>query len=186
MSNGVSHPVFRTSDPAAALATARRLLALGEREYAQVSVDVELRSVAGVLRLRRAVPDVWFSTDDAELHASELTEDAAGLAPLLPLWASMLDRPVGSVEDAFTAAVGSDYGSVRWHQVIWPEVPELGYGGRVEHDGVTVVFNCDAEGADRRAGAHTVCVDVQRTGAAARYAQWLAGRVGLAVVGPPA
>lgn len=28
---------------------------------------------------------------------------------------------------------------IRWEQLIWPEVPELGYGGRVEHDGVTLV-----------------------------------------------
>ncbi|WP_405827816.1 hypothetical protein [Streptomyces sp. NBC_00105] len=102
MSNGVSYPVFRTSDPAAALALARRLLALGEREYAQVSVDVELCTVAEVLRLRRALPDAWFRTEndaiwarvvdeDANLrtdwHASELSEEADDLAPLLPIGA---------------------------------------------------------------------------------------------------
>lgn len=200
MSNGVSYPVFRTSDPAAALTLARRLLTLGEREYAQVSVDVELCTVAEVLRLRQALPDTWFRTENddfwardpderAELrfdfHAPELSQDTDDLRPLLPLWASMLDRPVGSVEDGFTALVGANYGLIRWNQVIWPEVPELGYFGRVEHDGVTLVFNCDATGADREVGTHTVCVDVHRTRNAQRKAAWLAEQVGRPVIGPP-
>ncbi|WP_133900203.1 hypothetical protein [Streptomyces sp. KS 21] len=200
MSNGVSYPVFRTSNPAAALALARRLLTLGEREYAQVSVDAELCTVTEVLRLRGSLPDAWFRTENDdfwlrdpneraelrfEFHAPELSEKTGELLPLLPLWVSMLDQPVGSVEDEFTALVGANYGWIRWDQAIWPEVPELGYGGRVEHDGVTLVFNCDAAGTDRQVGTHTVCVDVHRTHDAQRYAAWLAERVGLSVIGPP-
>ncbi|MFF2776115.1 hypothetical protein ACFVU3_14515 [Streptomyces sp. NPDC058052] len=201
MSNGVSYPVFRTSDPAVALATGRRLLALGAREYAQVSVDVELRTVTEVLELRRSLPDAWFRTeseefwarefDDAQAglrcdwHAAELSEDPDDLAGLLPLWASMVDQPVGSVEDAFTTLVGTRYGSIRWDQVIWPAVPERGYDGRVQHDGVTLVFNCDAPGTDRQIGTHTVCVDVHRTGDSQGHAAWLAEQIGQAVIGPP-
>lgn len=61
-----------------------------------MSVDVELCTVVEVLRLRRALPDAWFRTEndaiwarvvdeDADLrtdgHASELSEDADDLAP---------------------------------------------------------------------------------------------------------
>ncbi|WP_405940898.1 hypothetical protein [Streptomyces sp. NBC_00207] len=119
-----------------------------------MSVDVELCTVVEVLRLRRALPDAWFRTEndaiwarvvdeDADLrtdgHASELSEDADDLAPLLPIGTFILDQPVGSVEDRFTGLVGDNHGMIRWEQLIWPEVPELGYGGRVEHDGVTLV-----------------------------------------------
>ncbi|MFB7180701.1 hypothetical protein ACFCYI_23720 [Streptomyces sp. NPDC056257] len=200
MSNGVSYPVFRTSDRAAALAMARRLLALGEREYAQVSVDVELRTVAEVLRLRRALPDAWFRTENdefwvrarheraerpGEFHAPELSEDADDLGPLLPLWASMSERPVGSVEDDFTALVGRNHGLIHWDQLIWPQVPERGYGGRVEHDRVTLVLNCDEAGTETQVGTHTVCVGLHRTRDAGRYATWLAEQVGRSVIGPP-
>ncbi|WP_331764165.1 hypothetical protein OG944_39085 (plasmid) [Streptomyces anulatus] len=200
MSNGVSYPVCRTSDPAAALATGRRLLALGDRDYAQVSVDVELCTVAEVLELRQVLPDAWFRTENEEFwarefdaqaglrcdwHAAELSEDADGLVLLLPLWASMLDQPVGSVEDAFTALVGARYGSIRWDQVIWPAVPERGYDGRVNHDGVTLVFNCDDAGTTRQIGTHTVCVDVHKTEVSQSYAAWLAEQIGQAVIGPP-
>ncbi len=199
MSNGVSYPVFRTSDPAAALATGR-LLALGDRDYAQVSVDVELCTVAEVLELRQVLPDAWFCTENEEFwarefdaqaglrcdwHAAELSADADGLVLLLPLWASMLDQPVGSVENAFTALVGARYGSIRWDQVIWPAVPERGYDRRVNHDGVTLVFNCDDAGTTRQIGTHTVCVDVHKTEVSQSYAAWLAGQIGQAVIGPP-
>jgi hypothetical protein len=201
MSNGVSYPVLRTSDPAAALSAARRLLALGWQEYARVSVDVELCTVAEVEELRRSLPDAWFRTESDEFwareygntdpgfrcdwHAAELTGDADELTALLPVWASMLDQPVGSIEDHFTAQVGTRYGTVRWEGLAWPEVPEHTYDGRIEHDGVTVVFNCNDPGTDRQAGTHTVCVDVQRTEQARSYAVLLAGRIGRTVIGPP-
>ncbi|MFD3530272.1 hypothetical protein [Streptomyces sp. NPDC058664] len=200
MSNGVSYPVFRTSDSAAALATARQLLALGEREYAQVSVDVELCTVAEVMELRRVLPDSWFRTENEEFwarnldtqtvlrcdwHATELSADTDSIALLLPLWASMVDQPVGGVEDAFAALVGTRYGVIRWDQMIWPAVPEHGYEGRVEHDGVTLVFNCDDAGADRQVGTHTVCVDVHETRDSQKYTARLAEQIGQAVIGPP-
>ncbi|MEU2508564.1 hypothetical protein ABZ621_28130 [Streptomyces sp. NPDC007863] len=200
MSNGVSYPVFRTSDSAAALATARQLLALGEREYAQVSVDVELCTVAEVMELRRVLPDSWFRTENEEFwarkldtqtvlrcdwHAAELSEDTDSLAPLLPLWASMVDQPVGGVEDAFATLVGMRYGVIRWDQMIWPAVPEHGYDGRVEHDGVTLVFNCDDAGVERQIGTHTVCVDVHKTRDSQKHTAWLANQIGQAVIGSP-
>ncbi|MFK0013494.1 hypothetical protein [Streptomyces sp. NPDC091027] len=200
MSNGVSHPVYRTSDPAAALATARRLLALGDRDDTHVSVDIELCTVAEVLEVRQVLPEAWFRTENEEFwarevdaqtglrcdwHAAELSTDANGLDPLLPLWASLLDQPVGSVEDAFTDLVGARYASIHWGRLIWPEVRERGYYGRVEHDGVTLLFNCDDAATTRRAGTHTVCVDVHRIEGSQSYAAWLAEQIGQAVVGPP-
>ncbi|MFJ3970640.1 hypothetical protein ACIPYR_21205 [Streptomyces parvus] len=60
MSNPIGYPVFRTADPVQALRVARQLVAAGDVRYAQVSVDVELRTVPDVLRIREALPDVWF------------------------------------------------------------------------------------------------------------------------------
>ncbi|MFJ3633185.1 hypothetical protein [Streptomyces sp. NPDC090112] len=199
MSNGVPYPVYRTSDHAKALAMARRLLALGDRDDAHVSVDVELRTVAEVLEVRQVLPEAWFRTENKEFwardvdahedfrcdwHAAELSEGASDLVPLLPLWASMLDQPVGSVEDAFTSLVGARYASISWGQLIWPEVPERGYYGRVEHDGLTIVFNCDDTETTRRIGTHTVCVNVHRTEGSQSYATWLAEQIGQAIIVP--
>ncbi|MFJ4958095.1 hypothetical protein [Streptomyces sp. NPDC088739] len=98
---------------------------------------------------RQVLPDVWFPMESEEFwaresdaraglwcdgHAGELSEGADGLVLLLPLWASMPDRPVGGAEDGFTALVGARYGSIHWDQVIRPTVPEHGYDGRVHHE----------------------------------------------------
>ncbi|MEV6681548.1 hypothetical protein AB0N09_32450 [Streptomyces erythrochromogenes] len=200
MSSGVSYPVFRTSDPAEALAMAWRLLALGEREYAEVSVEAELRTVPEVLRLRRGLPDAWFRTENDDLWASrpddptewcyehpasELSEEPDDLGPMLPIWVSMPDQSLGSVEESFAGLAGANFGSISWRQLIWPQAPERGYDGRVEHDRVTLVLNCNADGTDLEAGTHTVCIGLQRTPEAEGYAAWLAGQVGRTVIGPP-
>ncbi|MEV7174662.1 hypothetical protein AB0O18_33825 [Streptomyces sp. NPDC093224] len=200
MSSGISYPVFRTSDPAEALAVAWRLIALGECEYAEVSVEAELCTVPEVLRLRRGLPDGWFRTesddfwarerDDPtqwryEYRASELSGDPDDLGPMLPIWVSVLDQSLGSVEDSFAGLVGANFGSISWRQLIWPQAPELGYDGRVEHDRVTLVLNCNAEGTDLEAGTHTLCIGLQRGPEADGYAGWLAGQVGRTVIGLP-
>lgn len=64
MSNPVAYPVFRTTDPVAALLVARELVAVGDRLYARVSVDLELRTVREALRRRQALPDSWFRKED--------------------------------------------------------------------------------------------------------------------------
>ncbi|MFI8365196.1 hypothetical protein ACIGD1_34215 [Streptomyces sp. NPDC085612] len=200
MSTGISYPVFRTSDPAEALAMAWRLIAMGERAYAEVSVEAELCTVPEVLRLRRGLPDGWFRTENDdfwarerddptewryEYHASELSEEPDDLGPMLPIWVSMLDQPLGSVEDSFAGLAGANFGSISWRQLIWPQAPELGYDGRVEHDRVTLVLNCNAEGTDLEAGTHTLCIGLQRRPEAEGYAAWLAGQVGGTVIGSP-
>ncbi|WP_331727729.1 hypothetical protein [Streptomyces sp. NBC_00158] len=63
-------------------------------------------------------------------------------------------------------------------------MPEHGYDGRVEHDGVTLVFNCDGAGTARPTGTHTVCVDVRKAGDSPGHAAWPAER-GRSGIGPP-
>ncbi|MFE5813150.1 hypothetical protein ACFQ6S_07060 [Streptomyces sp. NPDC056479] len=118
MSNPIAYPVFRTTDPVTALRVARQLMAVGDQQYADVSVDVELCTVPEVLRIREALPDAWFRKEDVEewardpsdptglhggVHAPELSSDPGFLSWHLPLWASMEYRRVGSVEEEFAA-----------------------------------------------------------------------------------
>ncbi|MEV6997031.1 hypothetical protein AB0N62_04920 [Streptomyces sp. NPDC093982] len=131
MSNPIAYPVFRTTDPGLALRVTRQLVAVGDRRYAEVSVDVELRTTEEVLRLCEALPDAWFRKEDVEdwardpsdptglhggVHAPELSTDLAFLSSYLPLWASMENRPVDSVEEEFAALVGPRNGTLRG----WP------------------------------------------------------------------
>ncbi len=202
MSNDVAYPVLRTRDAALALSTARRLLAVGDRRHARVCVDAELPTAEDVLRVRSALPDVWFRTENAEewarfpsdptgllsgLPARSLPTDQAGWAGLLPLWASMLDQAVGSVEDAFVDLVGPRVGEIRWHSLAWPgaEEPALAWEGT--HAMVTLLLNTRTRELDERADEHTVLVHVRRgnlDGYEERQASWLASRAGLSVIGP--
>ncbi|MFJ2859703.1 MULTISPECIES: hypothetical protein [unclassified Streptomyces] len=134
---------------------------------------------------RQVLPDVWFPMESEEFwaresdaraglwcdgHAAELSEGADGLVLLLPLWASMPDRPVGGAEDGFTALVGARYGSIHWDQVIRPTVPEHGYDGRVHHEAVTLVFNCDrlVPATETTGRANPVARDTRRSGTGAK------------------
>ncbi|MFE0654684.1 hypothetical protein ACFVZH_39920 [Streptomyces sp. NPDC059534] len=202
MSNPVSYPVFRTTDPAAALRVARELVAVGDQQYAQVSVDVELRTVREVLRIREALPDSWFRKEDIEdwardpsdptrlhggIHAPELSTDPDSLHHHLPLWASMEYRPVGSIEDDFAASVGSNIGEIWWDSLAWPDVPDCGIHGEANHTGVSLLFNCRTKDLDERADDHTVFVHGLRRsdrGAEERHAAWLAEQIGQCVIGP--
>ncbi|MER6345172.1 hypothetical protein ACWC10_34430 [Streptomyces sp. NPDC001595] len=60
MSKPIAYPVFRTTDAVLALRVARQLVAVGDWQCAEVSVDVELCTVPEVLRIREALPDAWF------------------------------------------------------------------------------------------------------------------------------
>jgi hypothetical protein len=60
MSDPAAYPVFRTTDPALALRVARQLPEVGDQQYAEASVDVELRTVREVLRIReKGGPDTF-------------------------------------------------------------------------------------------------------------------------------
>ncbi|MFD6322457.1 hypothetical protein ACFWOL_06135 [Streptomyces sp. NPDC058442] len=202
MSNPVSYPVFRTTDPAVALRVARELVAAGDQQYAQVSVDVELRTVREVLRIRQALPDSWFRKEDIEnwaqgpsdpaglhggIHASELSSDPDFLRPHLPLRASMEYRPVGSIEEDFAASVGSNASEIWWSGLIWPDVPDNGIHSEANNARVSLLLNCRTEDLDERTDDHTVFVHVRRRSrdreAEERHASWLAEQIGQSVIG---
>ncbi|WP_158716002.1 hypothetical protein [Streptomyces sp. NRRL B-24720] len=203
MSNDVAYPVFRTPDPALALRVARQLLGVGDLEHAKVDVDVELPRVEDALLILRTMPDAWFRTEDVDdwvrdesdptglhagVHGPQLSVDAAFLTTHLPLWASMLDQPVGSIEDTFTAVASTYMAEIRWYFFGWPEVPEHGLCADYKHAEVTVLFNAATREMDEWSDGHTVLVHVRdrsNNGYSERHASWLAKQVGQTVIGPP-
>ncbi|MFG2771648.1 hypothetical protein [Streptomyces sp. NPDC048350] len=196
MSNPIAYPILRTPDPVLALHMARQLVAVGDRQYGEVSVGVELCSVPEVLRIREALPDAWFRKWDVRapnpfahgVHASELSSDADFLALHLPLWASMEDRPLGSVEEDFAALVGPNIGEILWSSLIWPDVPARDIRHEADNALVSLLFNCRTQDLDERSDDHTVLVHVRRRnrdGSEERHASWLAEQIGLSVIGPP-
>lgn len=101
----------------------------------------------------------------------------------------LLDQPVGSVEDAFTAGIGPSVGEINWQDLSWPDAPEAGFLGETKHAEVTLLFNTSTREYDEPAGDHTVLVHVRSVNIDGRqrrepYAHWLAGQVGLTVIGP--
>ncbi|MFF4013275.1 hypothetical protein [Streptomyces sp. NPDC001717] len=206
MSNDVAYPVFRTPDPALALSTARRLVEFGRCEYSEVSVYAELPSVAEVRRMARELPEGWFRGLDepgefdgvprAELPVLVVGVQGPGLPPdpasydrRLPVDYSMSDLPVGSIEDAFTAAIGPNMGEINWETLLWPDAPELGFRGEANHSEVTLLFNTHTRHLDEPADDHTVLVHVRSAVFDGRqrnepYAQWIAEQVGLMLIGP--
>ncbi|MGW7469902.1 hypothetical protein ACWGJT_35865 [Streptomyces xantholiticus] len=203
MSVDVAYPVFHTPDPALALLVARQLLVVGDQEHASVCVDVELPRVEDVLHVLSAMPDAWFRKEDVDdwvrdrsdptglhsgVHAPQLSTDAAFLSTHLPLWASMLDQPVGSIEDTFAAVASKYVAEIRWEGLGWPEVPEHGLYADFKHAEVTVLFNAATRYLDEWSNEHTVLVHVRRRGDDGyedRHAAWLANQVGQTVIGPP-
>ncbi|WP_371614213.1 hypothetical protein [Streptomyces sp. NBC_00454] len=203
MSNPIAYPVFRTPDPVLALRVARQLAAVGDEQYAEVSVDIELCTVPEVLRIREALPDAWFCKEDVEdwardpsdptglhagVHAPELSTDPDFLSSHLPLWASMLDQPLGSIEAEFTALVGPNFGEIQWRSLLWPDVPDHGIAGEANNARVSLLFNSRVQGFAERSDDHTVLVHVRRRnhdGSEERHAAWLAEQIGRSIIGPP-
>ncbi|WP_336318931.1 hypothetical protein [Streptomyces lavendofoliae] len=203
MSSPVAYPVFRSPDPVLALQVARQLVGVGDRQYAEVSVDVELCTVPEVLRIREALPDAWFRKEDIEdwardpsdptglhrgVHASGLSGDPDFLSSHLPLWASMEYRPLDSVEEGFAALVGPNIGEIWWSSLVWPDAPGRDIRGEADNARISLLFNCRTLGLDQRSDDHTVFVHVRRRsrdGSAERHASWLAEQIGRSVIGPP-
>lgn len=196
-------PVFRTTDPVLALRVARQLVAVGDVQYAQVSVDIELRTVPEALRIREALPDAWFRKEDVEdwkrdpsdptglhvgVHTPELSGDPDFLSSHLPLWASILDQPLGSIEEEFAALVGPNIGEIWWSSLEWPDVPDREIHREANNARVSLLLNSRSLERDAHSGDHTVLVHVRRAkrdGSALRHASWLAEQIGQAVIGPP-
>ncbi|MFB7242255.1 hypothetical protein ACFCYX_07250 [Streptomyces populi] len=203
MSVDVAYPIFRTNDPASALRVARQLLTVGIQQYSRVHVDAELRTVEDVLHARKALPDAWFRREDLEdwvrdsddttglhhtIQAPQLSTDPALWSAHLPLWASVKDQPVGSIEDRFTAVAAGHVAEILWDFLEWPEVPEAGLYADFKHAEVSVLFNAATRELDERIDGHTVLVHVRRRngdGYEERHASWLAEQIGQTVIGPP-
>ncbi len=152
--------------------------------------------VEDVLQVLSAMPEAWFRKEDVDdwvrdqsdptglhsgVHAPQLPTDAAFLSTHLPLWASMVDQPVGSIEDTFTRVAGKYVAEIRWECLGWPEVPERGLYADFKHAEVTVLFNAATREMDEWSNGHTALVHVRRRngdGYEERHASWLAEQVG--------
>ncbi|MGR4878004.1 hypothetical protein ACIPUC_00995 [Streptomyces sp. LARHCF249] len=206
MSNDIAYPVFRTPDPALALSTARRLMEFGRCEYSEVSVYAELPSLAEVRRVAKELPEGWFRGQETYgefdgvpledqpvlvvgVQGPGLPADPAAYEGRLPVEYGLLELPVGSIEDAFMAAVGPNTGEINWEGLWWPDAPEVGFHGESKHAEVTLLFNTSTRHLDEPADDHTVLVHVRSASFDGRqmrepYAHWLAEQVGLRVIGP--
>ncbi|MFF8380952.1 hypothetical protein ACF07V_33010 [Streptomyces sp. NPDC015661] len=206
MSNDVAYPVFRTPDPVLALSTARRLMEFGRCEYSEVSAYAEFSSVAEVRRVAKAMPGGWFrgasELEEFEgvpfedqppfvvgVPAADLPAEADAFEGRLPVEWGVGDQPVGSIEDAFTAAIGPNMGEINWVSLQWPDAPEAGFHGESKHAEVTLLFNTHTRYSHELADDHTILVHVRSViidGHQRRepYAHWLAAQVGLTVIGP--
>ncbi|MFE7584914.1 hypothetical protein ACFU5Y_25515 [Streptomyces gardneri] len=69
--------------------------------------------------------------------------------------------PVGSIEDAFTAAIGPNVGLINWESLQWPDAPEAGFHGESKHAEVTLLLNTPTRELDEPADDHTVLVHVR-------------------------
>ncbi|MGW8760938.1 hypothetical protein ACWGN5_00395 [Streptomyces sp. NPDC055815] len=207
MSNDIAYPVFRTPDPVLALSMARRLMELGRCECTNVSLYAEFRSVDEVRRGAKELPEGWFwgqehygEFDDqvpfedrpawlVGVRGAGLPTDPTAYEGRLPVDYELLDQAVDSVEDAFAAAIGPSVGEINWQHLCWPDAPEVGFRGESNHAEVTLLLNTSKRGYDEPADDHTVLVHVRSVDVDGRqirepYAHWLAGQVGLTVIGP--
>ncbi|MFB7090847.1 hypothetical protein [Streptomyces sp. NPDC056296] len=205
MSDDIAYPVFRTPDLALALSTARRLMEFGQREDSDVCVYAELHSVAEVQRVAKELLEGWFrgqeeygEFDGALLEeqpalvvgvkGSGLPFDPAAYDGRLPVQCELNYLPVGSIEDAFTAAIGPNRGWINWEMLRWPDAPEAGFNGESKHAEVSLLINTPTRELDEYADDHTVLVHVRSVCVDGReirepYAHWLAEQVGLTVIG---
>jgi hypothetical protein len=206
MSDDIAFPVFRTPNLALALSTARRLMAFGQWEHSVVCVYAELHSAAEVRRVAKELPEGWFRGREeyGEFDGVPLGDQPALVVGVkgpglpvgpaayngrLPVECELDDLPIGSIEDAFTAAIGPNRGWINWEMLRWPDAPEVGFYGESKHAEVTLLFNTPTRELDEPADDHTVLVHVRSVCVDGRqirepYAHWLAEQVGLTVIGP--
>ncbi|MFF3728538.1 hypothetical protein ACFYYM_40015 [Streptomyces erythrochromogenes] len=202
MSTDVAYPVFRSPDRNRALRVAWQMVAFGRQSCSYVSVDATVPTRAEVKRLREALPDSCFiywqggvdavpPADIPDLFCGVPARDpvdSPGLDEYLPLSVSMLDQPVGSIEDHFAHVVGPYPAKIHWDSMYWPGAPERGLHGEVNNSKVTLLLHCADRGLDVQFDTHTVLVHVRQRngdGYEDRFAQWLAEQIGQKVIGPP-
>lgn len=206
MSNDIAYPVFRTPHLALALSTARRLMEFGQREYSAVCVYAELHSVAEVQRVVKELPEGRFRGREecgefdgvpwedqpalvVGVRGPGLPVEPAAYEGRMPVACELDGLPIGSIEDAFIAAIGLNRGWINWEALRWPDAPEVGFDGESKHAEVTLLFNTPTLELNEHADDHTVLVHVRSVCVDGRerrepYAHWIAEQVGLSVVGP--
>jgi hypothetical protein len=123
------------------------------------------------------------------VRGSGLPTDPMAYEGRLPVLYELLDQAVGTVEDAFAAAIGPSVGEIIWQILCWPDAPEAGLHGEYKHAEVTLLLNTSTREYDEHTGDHTVLVHVRGALVDGRqmrepYAHWLAGQAGLTVLGP--
>ncbi|MER5889576.1 hypothetical protein ABT160_37615 [Streptomyces sp. NPDC001941] len=205
MSVDIAYPVFRTSDRALALSTARRLVEYGRRECSEVSVYGEFGTVAEARRVAARWPEGWFRGQRRTGSRSGRSSRPAGWAdgalgsdlPVepgayegqLPVRFDLDDLAVGSVEEAFVRTIGTNTGMVHWHSLAWPEAIELGFDGDEKHAEVMLLLNTGSRELDVPDDGDRVLLHLRSTvidGEQTRepYAHWLAAQAGLGIIGP--
>ncbi|MGW3321415.1 hypothetical protein [Streptomyces virginiae] len=109
------------------------------------------------------------------VEAAGLPTDPASYEGRLPVEFDLYGRAVGSVEDAFTAAIGLNRGEINWRNLCRPKVPSQGLYGECTHAEVTLLFNTRTRDLDEPADGRQMMEPQVR---------WLAGQTGLTVLGP--
>ncbi|MFJ8041874.1 hypothetical protein ACIRBX_15385 [Kitasatospora sp. NPDC096147] len=173
-----AYPVLHTPDLAEAVATAHDLLALAGLAETTVRCAARVTDPDRWQRLLTALPGARTVRDP---FATPVPHD--GPWPGVPVEVFREEAPLGTVEDAFLAALDHTPGTLEWWPVRWPPVPRLrlpGYAGA--HSSVELLANSGAPQGTSRSVGHTVLVHVR--GSDLARAQWLAERVGRTVIGP--
>ncbi|MDX3226216.1 hypothetical protein [Streptomyces sp. ME19-01-6] len=181
MGNSQAYPVFRTTDLAAAVETARRLLAIGDPTGVKVSLEVTVSEASELEMLSAAMPTATaFGCGQSPAIQASTSSVIASPFPIFLEWTS---QPLGRLEDCFVAVAGKCPATVVWSRVGWPEVPALHLPAEEEYAHVSVSINSRQLHWDEPAPDHTVHIH-DRKGGSLR-AQWLADQVGLYLIGPP-
>ncbi|MFG2165690.1 hypothetical protein [Micromonospora chersina] len=180
MSNSWAYPVLHTTDVDRALGAVDRLLEIADLR------DVFLRACARVGRVS-GLPrylDAFGGVGELVVHDLSPLAEVAPRDPGDPLVDVDLHvSGLGPVAELVRVA-GSDPACLTWNIWGWPEVPELGLGPDVKHGYIGLTLNATDLWGDQPTDVHTVFVHTRRH--EPQRAEWLAGRVGLTVVGPGA
>ncbi|THA29040.1 hypothetical protein [Streptomyces sp. A1547] len=189
MSTSNALPVLRTSDLVGAHQAVQRLLSLAiPMDKFQVNAEAQALTPAEAQRMVAAFPKSTVSPDDPyrpESNGEVRRMIAAGdpqVTALLPVTLHLESQPVGSIEEAFFAVIGSGRASIDWDFFSWPAVPELDLEIRNKDAYVQIAINSRDVGRDVPATDHTVFIHF-RSGDVER-AEWLAQQVGLQPIGP--
>ncbi|MFD7877403.1 hypothetical protein ACFV5G_25435 [Streptomyces sp. NPDC059766] len=109
-----------------------------------------------------AVPPPGIPDLTRSAPARELPDNLADTQAYLPLTVSMLDQPLGSIEDHFAAVIGPHPAEIHWSSLSWPEAPRRDLYGESKHAEVTLLLNGDSRELDTRSDTHLVLVHVRR------------------------